>query len=691
MPALLEQADADLASLVNGLDEGDSRGVLVTDGSMVDVQHCEGVTKTGNFCGPVTEGEERAADGACIERMDDAGEPDELDTFDLTQMEGLDLPIVMSEVNLDEISGISSADFLPDLPEDMFADLPLDAPFDVVTLCEDSSDCAAREGLSDAHPSDARCEATADGSASNVEPASAVSFPASSPPPPTTPGNPPVIPSSSPSTSPSPLLKLPPFRPPQPLLRAAPPSGSGRGEAVKEGGAVKGERGEAATEAPAAAPAAGLVGGKRGAAGVNQQMAAVVALNRLLQQRQMLSNPANNPKQQLLLRALTAAATTGSGVPPAALVSVIAASAAASGAASAVASAGALSAGSEAGSGAGLAAGEASCANAAQVFAQVAQVVLQAPQVPQVPNLPQGSPGKSGMEINTALLASLLATATSSPSFAAAAAAPAGSGHVAAGVASGPSISRVKDEGDAVMEEAGAWGRIPISSAVDSGSGMRQRQLSTSHSAVTTTRVCLAACDISPTAVSLTTHTLLASLSSPACPSPFFPPRATTQTCLAACDISPTAVSLTQCLATTQVCLAACDISPTAVSLTTHTLSHALGQHTATRRFRGFVCDVAQGDLQAALTSRFTAPGIHSVLAPGGLLLFRDYGVFDMVMFRLQQQPYFFSVEEVRVLTGAAGFECEEVEYCCVRNENRRKGREMKRVWVHGVFKKGSG
>ncbi|CAI5475234.1 unnamed protein product [Closterium sp. Yama58-4] len=134
MPALLEQADVDLASLVNGLEEGHSKGVLVTDGTMVDVHHCEDVTKTGDFCSPVTGGEKRAADGACNERMDDAVEPDELDTFDLTQMEGLDLPIVLSEENLDEISGISSADFLPDLPEDLFADLPLDAPFDVVTL-----------------------------------------------------------------------------------------------------------------------------------------------------------------------------------------------------------------------------------------------------------------------------------------------------------------------------------------------------------------------------------------------------------------------------------------------------------------------------------------------------------------------------------------------------------------------------
>ncbi|GJP56303.1 hypothetical protein CLOM_g15370 [Closterium sp. NIES-68] len=304
--------------------------------------------------------------------------------------------------------------------------------------------------------------------------------------------------------------------------------------------------------------------------------------------------------------------------------------------------------------------------------------------------------------------------------------------------------------------------------------------------------------------------------------------------------------------ATTQVCMAACDISPTAVSLTAHTLSHALGEQTVSQRFRGFVCDVAQDNLQATLmsrfnASRFNAPGrnecpavstssepaplvasstpsppsrsnesvhgctppmtppslrpfraallvftlsalhpdrmrhalrqIHAVLAPGGRLLFRDYGVCDMVMFRLQQQrvegqvngqlngkkmelsqegkeqteqgreeqgragageesrreqppnepgqsrvsspctpgnsvrmcgvpgsaiarlyergdgtlAYFFQLEEVREMMGAAGFECEEMEYCCVRNENRRKGREMKRVWVHGVYRKALG
>uniref|UniRef100_A0A453RAH6 Uncharacterized protein n=1 Tax=Aegilops tauschii subsp. strangulata TaxID=200361 RepID=A0A453RAH6_AEGTS len=29
-----------------------------------------------------------------------------------------------------------------------------------------------------------------------------------------------------------------------------------------------------------------------------------------------------------------------------------------------------------------------------------------------------------------------------------------------------------------------------------------------------------------------------------------------------------------------------------------------------------------------------------------------------------------------------------ELEYCCVRSVNRKNGKNMQRVWVHGKFKK---
>ncbi|KAF7143333.1 hypothetical protein RHSIM_Rhsim05G0175600 [Rhododendron simsii] len=92
-----------------------------------------------------------------------------------------------------------------------------------------------------------------------------------------------------------------------------------------------------------------------------------------------------------------------------------------------------------------------------------------------------------------------------------------------------------------------------------------------------------------------------------------------------------------------------------------------------------------------------------SVLKPGGLLLFRDYGLYDMTMLRFEPdkkvgfreyirpdgtRSYFFCLDTVRDLFVHAGFNELELEYCCVKSVNRRKGKSMKRVWVHGKFQK---
>ena len=91
------------------------------------------------------------------------------------------------------------------------------------------------------------------------------------------------------------------------------------------------------------------------------------------------------------------------------------------------------------------------------------------------------------------------------------------------------------------------------------------------------------------------------------------------------------------------------------------------------------------------------------VLKPGGLLLFRDYGLYDMTMLRFAPRQrmsrclyeredgtlsYFFSLEVVRTLFTKAGFVERELEYCCVQLMNRRKQVPMKRVWVHAKFQK---
>lgn len=91
------------------------------------------------------------------------------------------------------------------------------------------------------------------------------------------------------------------------------------------------------------------------------------------------------------------------------------------------------------------------------------------------------------------------------------------------------------------------------------------------------------------------------------------------------------------------------------------------------------------------------------VLKPGGLLLFRDYGLYDMTMLRFGQdqrvgfreyvrldgtRSYFFCLNTLRDLFVNAGFVELELEYCCVKSLNRRNGKSMERVWVHGKFQK---
>ncbi|KAL9272759.1 tRNA N(3)-methylcytidine methyltransferase METTL6-like protein [Drosera capensis] len=84
-----------------------------------------------------------------------------------------------------------------------------------------------------------------------------------------------------------------------------------------------------------------------------------------------------------------------------------------------------------------------------------------------------------------------------------------------------------------------------------------------------------------------------------------------------------------------------------------------------------------------------------SVLKPGGLLLFRDYGLYDMTMLRFDPEKqvgfreymrsdgtrsYFFSLDMVRVLFAGVGFIKLELDYCCVKSVNRLRGKCMRRT-----------
>eukprot|EP00249_Psilotum_nudum_P011386 c23142_g1_i1 orf=30-1268(+) len=93
----------------------------------------------------------------------------------------------------------------------------------------------------------------------------------------------------------------------------------------------------------------------------------------------------------------------------------------------------------------------------------------------------------------------------------------------------------------------------------------------------------------------------------------------------------------------------------------------------------------------------------YAVLEPGGLLLFRDYGLYDMTMLRFPVAQrigkflfqrndgtlsYYFSPEVLRDMFTNEGFLEEEIQLCCVNLMNRKKCLPMKRVWIHAKFSK---
>jgi methyltransferase-like protein 6 len=164
----------------------------------------------------------------------------------------------------------------------------------------------------------------------------------------------------------------------------------------------------------------------------------------------------------------------------------------------------------------------------------------------------------------------------------------------------------------------------------------------------------------------------------------------------------------------------AVDVSPTAIRLF---LEAATRCGIDNDRIRAFVLDAStqttaltdlEADcalcifaLSALMPCDMTSMLQHcrDALRTGGLLLFRDYGRYDMAQLRFSGDQLvdsdalvyrrqdgtlasFFTVEEIVSLANKVGFEVKECRYATTIMRNRRDGKEMKRVFVHGVFEK---
>ncbi|XP_065209629.1 tRNA N(3)-methylcytidine methyltransferase METTL6 isoform X3 [Planococcus citri] len=159
----------------------------------------------------------------------------------------------------------------------------------------------------------------------------------------------------------------------------------------------------------------------------------------------------------------------------------------------------------------------------------------------------------------------------------------------------------------------------------------------------------------------------------------------------------------------------ACDFSPRAVELVK---SNPLYDESLVK---AFVCDVTTEELKKhvdnldIITLIFVLSAIHpdhfdnvvrtlySVLKPGGVVLFRDYGLYDMTQLRFKAghkisdnfymrqdgtRTYFFSVDLVRDLFCRNGFSEIETSYVRRRTVNKKEGIDVPRIFVQAKYKK---
>ncbi|CAN8031606.1 unnamed protein product [Ixodes persulcatus] len=161
----------------------------------------------------------------------------------------------------------------------------------------------------------------------------------------------------------------------------------------------------------------------------------------------------------------------------------------------------------------------------------------------------------------------------------------------------------------------------------------------------------------------------------------------------------------------------ACDFSPRAVDFVK---SHPLYDEARVKAFR---CDLTRDALtdnvpecsvdvvtmifvlSAICPEKMSAAleNVRRVLKPGGVVLFRDYGLYDQAMLRFAPghkigedfyvrqdgtRAYYFSEENLARLFRDAGFEAESNGYVRRETVNKKEGICVPRVFVQGRFRK---
>lgn len=92
-----------------------------------------------------------------------------------------------------------------------------------------------------------------------------------------------------------------------------------------------------------------------------------------------------------------------------------------------------------------------------------------------------------------------------------------------------------------------------------------------------------------------------------------------------------------------------------------------------------------------------TLRNVYELLKPGGLLLFRDYGLYDMAQLRFKAghkisdnfymrqdgtRSYYFSTDYMKSLLEESGFEVDFISYIHRRTVNKKENIDVPRIFV---------